>query len=166
MYIGGTHVHILCTCTCTMSCSERFAPLCLCSHARLPRQSPLGCRQPARLVFSLTRSPSYPHTLTLSPLLPPPLTPSHYPHPSLVLLFFYSLLATPTLLHWYMVHVCFLSFFLSPLFLTHMHMHIPLLTYTLYKCTYTLYKCVYVHVSLLFHVCVSMRACVRACVRV
>ena len=68
MYIGGTHVHVLCTCTCTMSCSERFALLCLCSHARLPRQSPLGCCQPARLVSSLTPLsllPTHPHLVLL-----------------------------------------------------------------------------------------------------
>ena len=132
MYIGGTHVHVQCTCTCTMSYSERFALLCLCSHTRLPRQSPLGCRQPARLVSSVTCSPSYPHTLTLSPLLPPPLTPSHYPHPSLVLLFFYSLLATPTLLHWYMVifffphffsHTCMHTFLFSHTYCTSVHTH-------------------------------------------
>ena len=131
MYIGGTHV--LCTCTCTMSCSERFALLCLCSHARLPRQSPLGCRQPARLVSSLTPLsllPTHPHTVSTPPssphtlTLPPPLSGS-----------LVRLLATPTLLHWYIV------FFLSPLFLTHMHAHIPFLAHTLYKCAYTLYQC-------------------------
>ena len=128
IYMCSVPVHVY-----TMSCSERFALLCLCSHARLPRQSPLGCRQPACLVSSLTPLsllPTHPHTVSTPPssphtlTLPPPLSGS-----------LVRLLATPTLLHWYIV------FFLFPLFLTHMHAHIPFLAHTLYKCAYTLYQC-------------------------
>ena len=135
LYIGGTHVHVQRTSTCKMSCSERFALLCLCSHARLPRQSPLGCRQPA--TPRLLPDPALPPTHTPSHCLHSSLLPSHYPpHPSLVLLFFYSLLATPTLLHWYMVLFKLVIFFFSPLFSPHMHAHIPFLAHIVQVCIY------------------------------
>ena len=123
-----------------MSCGERFALLCLCSHARLPHQSLLSCCQPARFVSSLTPLsllPTHPHTVSTPPssphilTLPPPLSGS-----------LVRLLATPTLLHLY-IH----GIFSFPTFShTHTCTH-SFLVHTLYMCAYTLYQCAYVTVS-------------------